>query len=83
MTTLYTIYGPSLESQFKGDFSYSFLVNPSKDWTVDWTAGKPSGSEYLMAGVLVKHLTTRRVWRLTGETFHANGELMYKATWPD
>lgn len=77
-------------------FSIVFLNRPPLGWEVDWdhidhTTPRPcrmttydlddwNGCEY-MAGILVKHVASGRVWRLTGVT-RASPE-MFEGKWPD
>lgn len=72
-------------------FAADFIRNPSFSWTADWSGGTQCPfirllmpcHETHMAGVLLKHGKTGRVWRLTGNTDPDADGLVYEGRWPD
>jgi hypothetical protein len=77
-------------------FALSFLHKPLRGWTVDWDhidgatcEGRSCdevcdhrGDNTYMGGILVKHVGSGLIWRLTGESTQPPDE-MYQGRWPD
>jgi hypothetical protein len=84
----YHIHGPTRDGMWHGIFSLDFLCKPGHDWEVDWdnideNAPIPPYHNY-MAGILVRHISTGRVWKLTGDySINDLGQEMYEGKWPD
>jgi hypothetical protein len=87
--------GPGPDKQYLGEFNDAFLNDPPDGWAVDWDnvdsatelcpddcteKVRPCKTHKFMGGILVKHIETGRVWRLTGEKSEGGN---WKAKWPD
>ena len=87
----YDLINESLHDTPTVFFHADFIRDPSFSWTVDWSDGAQClhirnhmpCHETHMAGVLLKHAETGRVWRLTGNTDPDADGLVYEGRWPD